>query len=725
MQSIVLDKFDYGIISNPDQEDISDKAAVTSLNIDGDNEDGKLKGIPTSTVFYQTGTTDIGDINQGLMIEKDGIYDLIYHDKDADTISAIVDFYNTNTNKKKLNLVSSLTSTNVTMVLNNKEVHIGIEDADPYWIGYCSHGQFDFGDSWTIATASNAAPIVVTTTTTHSLEDGNLVRISGVTGSTTANGVWVVANTNHYAKTFELADSTAGGVGTGGTAAQHLCIETAMCAKTDGSANGKYQISVGTENADADGYFKSGLFYEWTYTLIYDGYQESPLYLVGSMSADLAAQTSDYYPITMIANGATPTVTTNENGLGDFNKRVTGINVYRRDSFDGTEANAGLYRQIASIDINDDNWATSGDNKTWVFRDYGNYITYPPAGYGTTLQSSMVTYAENTGMPQTLSEPEVDYALSAKGNGYHFVTNAYTTDITDASRYIFRSKNLRFDMFDWVNDFLIMPLTPTALEFYEGKLYAFDINNMYRINPEGLYIEDVLTGVGALGQRSVKATAYGLFFCNDNGAYVYKNGQVEPISERIKVSASGNVQWSTLVNTTISDTIVAFDSLRNQVLFMATVGTTFAVWAYHTVKDRWDYWTPYYTGSSTLTLDQYSGSFTGKDGEVYISAPGTTYKILKGTTTMPWNWTSKEFNLGNPSQDKWWGAIMSDPAEDNTNIAIVYGVEGGSVATTITDGTNLNIYKKSLQIKVTGVLADKEVDSIEIIVRPLRGMRSY
>ena len=724
MNSIVLDKFDYGIISNPDAEDISEKAAVYSLNIDGDNEDGKLKGIPTSTEIYQVSTTAIGDINQGTMIEKDGIYDLIYHDKDADTISVIVDFYNTNSEKKKIDLVSSLSSTNVTMTLNNKEVHIGIEDADPYWIGYCSHGQFDYGTSWTIVTASNTSPIVVTTDTTHSLRDGNLVRISGVTGSTTANGIWKVANVNHVNKTFELSGSTAGGAGTGGTATQHLCIETAMCAVNYGTSPGQFAMLLGNEINAVGGYFTDGIYHEWTYTLVYDGYQESPM-STSALYYDTTSGDSSYYPIAIYVDSATM-AGANTNGLNSLNARVTAVNVYRRDSTDGSAGNVGLLKQVASIDINNDSWvAVATVDRTFVFRDYGNYITYPDSSPTVTVDSSLVTYSENSGMPQTLTDPEVDYALSAKGNGYHFIGNCYNATIADASRYIFRSKELRFDMIDWVNDFLVMPLTPTALAFYEGKLYAFDVNHLYRINPEGLYIEDVFEGVGALGKRSVLSTAYGLFFCNDNGAYVYRNGQIEPISERIKVASnSSGIAWDTISQTYISDTIVAFDSLKNQVLFIgSTSGAVFNVWAYHVIKDRWDYWTPYSTSTSTITLDAYSGSFTGKDGEVYISAPSNSYKLLRGGSQMGWQWISKEFHMGSPSQDKWLGAILVDPT---TNVTVTYGTEGtawGSFSA-YTHGNNLDIYKKTLQIKVTGTTTT-EVDSIEIIYRDLVGKRSY
>lgn len=78
------------------------------------------------------------------------------------------------------------------------------------------------GASATIATVSNATPCLVTTTAAHLFGDGDLVLVSGVSGSTTANNtpivnpLWtinVISST-----TFELVGSTAGGAGSGGAA---------------------------------------------------------------------------------------------------------------------------------------------------------------------------------------------------------------------------------------------------------------------------------------------------------------------------------------------------------------------------------------------------------------------------------------------------------------------------------------------------------------------------
>ena len=73
----------------------------------------------------------------------------------------------------------------------------------------------------TVTDASNASPIVVTTTAAHGLQTGDSVVIAGVLTNTNANGTHVV--TYASATTFSLDGTTGNGAyGGGGTAAVHL-----------------------------------------------------------------------------------------------------------------------------------------------------------------------------------------------------------------------------------------------------------------------------------------------------------------------------------------------------------------------------------------------------------------------------------------------------------------------------------------------------------------------
>lgn len=58
--------------------------------------------------------------------------------------------------------------------------------------------------TFTVTDATNATPIVITTSAAHGLQNGQVVTISGVLGNTAANGSFKVAN--KASTTFELTD---------------------------------------------------------------------------------------------------------------------------------------------------------------------------------------------------------------------------------------------------------------------------------------------------------------------------------------------------------------------------------------------------------------------------------------------------------------------------------------------------------------------------------------
>lgn len=71
--------------------------------------------------------------------------------------------------------------------------------------------------------ATNATPIVITTSVAHGLATGALVSISGVGGNTAANGKWTI--TNVTATTFSLDTSVGNGVYTSGGFTVKLSVD--------------------------------------------------------------------------------------------------------------------------------------------------------------------------------------------------------------------------------------------------------------------------------------------------------------------------------------------------------------------------------------------------------------------------------------------------------------------------------------------------------------------
>lgn len=76
------------------------------------------------------------------------------------------------------------------------------------------NGTYASGGSKAVSNATNAVPIVVTTSTAHGLEDNDIVQITGVLGNTGANGVWRI--TKLSSTTFSLDGSAGTGAYTSG-----------------------------------------------------------------------------------------------------------------------------------------------------------------------------------------------------------------------------------------------------------------------------------------------------------------------------------------------------------------------------------------------------------------------------------------------------------------------------------------------------------------------------
>lgn len=735
--------FQYGIISSMDEEDIPSDSASDSLNVDGDVGEGILRGIPVDQAFYTAGDVALVDARLGEMIEDGGIYYLIYHDKNADKIIGIKDFYNsTVANRIKEDLVTSNISDSTSMVVDKKTVHIGTGIASanvPKWIGKISHYQFglasaDYRDSFSGGAGND--DLTATTTGYGGFKMKTFYVVIDGTGTPDTfrwgiDGVEIATTVAITGSAQTLTDGTYSISVIFGSTTSHAVSDTwyiqvgsiyATNAKLT-APNLSAELTVTATEHTGAGYFTTGLAHNWKLSYVYDGIEESPLN--NSDTLDITgASDADYYTIKIRADNAV-------SYPQSFNRRITGINLYRSDSIDGTYANLGFYRMVASLDINDANWATGAGGEAYSrilnIYDYGTYYSYSAGG--TINASPNVTYKENTGMSETITDSSINYSLASVGNGYNFIGKCYHASVPDAERYIFRSKYLRYDAFDWTLDFLVMPEAITAMHFYAGKLFVFSLNKTYRINPDGLYIEDIFDDAGCQGQRAVHSNEFGMFFANSLNAWMYRDGNFVPIGDAIRQSASGGKSWQTFYYHSLTDIIVTSDAKKGYVLFINerdASGDKLFAWAYHPTKQRWDAF-----GFGGYTSSANTGAFKGKNGEVYLSYATATQQLMRPAAvalyhTQAWEWYSQELSFGETRQVKSLTMIKLDATG---TVAITYGVDGVTPSTSGTSDALINVYNKSIRLKLTGGAVSagsaytNYADSLELIYRPLIGAR--
>lgn len=497
----------------------------------------------------------------------------------------------------------------------------------------------------------------------------------------------------------------------GGSAPSGLQIEDAQPTQPSGShslSSATATTTVTEENA----VFPKGVEYQYKFSFIYDGYQESPLGGVGTTKQITGYYTQLAMTLT-IANYAT------------LNDRITGVRVYRRERpfYDSTlwtnigewstfigNLNAsneqlnyktgelgswGEYKLIDDIDINDSSWATSSTSKTISVVDTNDVG---------------VSYYQNVGIQEenyyTTAYYGLDYGLATTVNNYLFATNATHQRLPDddSAHTIFRSKKYRLDTFDWANDKMVLPTIPKAMASHRGLLYVWDENTTYIIEPNQFQIIKTIKGRGCSSQQSVVETDYGLFWANENGAFW--STQTEELIKPTKDNLTENIvtQYQTAVSGVTPKLV--YNSTRSQLLIH--VGNY--VFAYRPVEGRWDYYQPY---SGTV-----KGAFIGKDGETYVSLnTHGIYQDFAIAARKAWTFISKDFTLDDPSQDKKFYKITSTK---NSGTNVYYSTNSGSTWT-LADTSQFNVRSKTFRIKVTGLAGTTYLSSLSITFRRLRG----
>ena len=375
------------------------------------------------------------------------------------------------------------------------------------------------------------------------------------------------------------------------------------------------EISGGTE-------FPQNANVKYKISLLYDGYQESPL-------------SPFFYDKTMTADKASQDVTVNIDENFEFNPRVTHIVVYRKNTPND------LYRLVKEVPL---------DSKTWINESNINKFTFRD-------DKRFASYAALTGINEERVTTSLNYALSAQINDELFVTLAWHKDAEDdVKKYVYKSKPGNFSQFDYKKDFLVLPNIPTALASFNGKIYAFDRNNTYVINPQQMFIEDTFEGVGCLSQDAFVVTEFGMCFADANNIYLHNGSIAKPIGTNIldvSTYEGINLGWQKSVeyseNTLDVDPFVFYDGQTNS--FVCFVHASSDVnpdssvskaWVYSISRNRWDYW----------ESPNVKKAIQGMDGDIIISDGNLIYNYKKDSTKRDWKWLSKKLSLTKQTNTK-------------------------------------------------------------------------
>ena len=511
----------------------------------------------------------------------------------------------------------------------------------------------------------------------------------------------------------------------------------------------------------ATGTFLSTKKYYYKASAVYDGYQEGTLTTSFTIIPDTGTTTNSMK------------VTINVRSISSLSKRISHINLYRAESSDLTSDKPDtFYRLVTSLPL-DSSWSSVTDS----FWESASSNTYRQYEYS---DNSLLgaTYEAINGISEVIDSSIVNYALSTQLNGHHVVAKCFHADLPDAERYIFKSKPGKFDQFDWTADFVRLPSIPTAITAFAGRIYAWNENTMYRINLDGMYIEDTYEGIGCIGNQAFAVTEYGMCFCDHQNIYLHDGKQPMIISENIKdgdsVPRPTTLDGATVVSLDLSwdgkavagankaAICIEFDSTRGSFLIFwshaaSSDPSRAYAWAYNLARKRWDL----LAVTTSSTSSYVRTTFQDSTGEIYYSDLTNCYKLFGGTTRKSWEYMTKTLSMGMHTQPKrmygwelrykrggssktplvYWsienGAVWThgthsgDFAESSTvqNSSTVYthmqgklrASNGGSVQTQEARDIKYFICENNTAgSRVGGTVAETEVDSLAVVYRRIK-----
>ena len=420
-----------------------------------------------------------------------------------------------------------------------------------------------------------------------------------------------------------------------------------------GSSDAEFKIHSVTETG-AVGSWAGGLVKKVYYkaSLIYDGYQESPLISTANSLFNLSA---DPYGI-----DKTVSIIIKIKDTFTMSDRVTGVALYRATSTaKDTPDPDSLFRFIAEVPLYQFNHNFTDGSQSFTVIDTGD---------------AEGTYEAINGISENIYDIGVSYTVNAQQNGYHFIGNCSHSQIDDAENYILRSQPGKFSIFDWTKDFLQLPFIPVAMKGFMGKLYVFSNSQTAVVNPENLVIEDVIEGIGCINARTILVTDAGMVWADYRNIYM-ASPSMNAIGDNIlNVETDG---WLNIPTVDKPNVRCGYDAKRKAFLLFYTVGSVYRCWAYSIQKGRWDLFeTPNRVMDTTLT----------KDGStMLLLSDNRLAKFLSNTTSnLDWSWESKKINMGNTMVDKKVRNIKAE-ASAKALTTISYKLEGDTSWKTGTD----------------------------------------
>lgn len=417
---------------------------------------------------------------------------------------------------------------------------------------------------------------------------------------------------------------------------------------------------VEDENDTTPLVFQKGKAYAYAVSIIYDGYQESPLMRTFTQITggrrNSGTVREKYFATNSLARNAygiktqltvAPTAAMNE--------RITGFNIYRAALSSEDSTPEELFRFVRHISADDTNEAEEWEDGVFGDAFYGAAASRPTPKKITFYDDGFAgsTFEENSGIPETLEQASLNFTDAVEVNEYMFVSGVGPNKYFDSTDgLIFRSVSGSPSTFNLLSEFIQLPEPVIAMLSHESRLYAFSESRTYRINPSGLYIEATLNGFGALSSSHVISTPYGIVQADNSNVYLNNGNNVQPIGDTILTGGySSHVGYRDITQVNRLALKLGYDPRKGRLVICGRYnGNSIKMWLFDFQNKRWDFSVPTNTDLQNTTI----ADLEHIGGWLYlVNASGKLIQLFNGSSRERIVLVSYDYTLNSDKGEFW------------------------------------------------------------------------
>ncbi len=260
--------------------------------------------------------------------------------------------------------------------------------------------------------------------------------------------------------------------------------------------------------------FVEDYIYRYRISFVYDGFQEGPLSRVFFDKLIETLPEGDFVERMKVKVNLVPLI------KELLNKRVSHICIYASKLEGGSEGE--LYSLVREIELSSNNFKKQPD------LDYESYEFFDE---GVRLGS----FEAINGYSETLESVSVLRQCQSVCQGYLFAGNCVVPGEMSRSipNIIIRSKPGKYSIFNYPDEFLMLPFTPIVMADFQSKLWVFGDSGFCVVDPNALAIEHEGSVFGGEDKRHVIVHEDMMFIFYKGCVYAVGGGKMDKISQNV------------------------------------------------------------------------------------------------------------------------------------------------------------------------------------------------